>query len=650
MTAMNDFTMSLPKLKSLVRQSMGGPPISTKTSGTTGKPHHKGHEMVIGNCFCCGSRLSYPRSVPCFRCTVCLTINDLPSAKTSLIPEHIQRIEPLSVKRLRHLVEKVKREAALGHASDDLEAVSLAHKPLRLWLSHAFRNSVILNKSFQSKEEPGKDHCGFDYDEISEFYRIVYSLHKCYKEDILQASEALLKRPLRYCTSVYDCRYILIFLQNPLLADSSSKNRMFRDSFLKRIFGLLSNLKPDMQYQFVMWFTQGPYKNASVFQQKVELVNSYISVRLSRIYSHAYLGYSYTSDWKINAAAQTLALLFSANNKMNLLDGSHFYNTMVDYIDLISDFDSWEQRSTKFCFCQYPFLLSMGVKMRIMEYDARRQMEVKAREAFFSSLLSKRVFQPCLLLRVRRSHLIEDSLKQIRLNESDLKKSLRIEFIDEEGVDAGGLRKEWFLLLCRRVFDPAFSLFQTFDDGTIPILMSVATQFKAFKNGFLHVCGGNALSLFRPEEIEQLVRGSEEEIDLYQLQSVCVYDVYSNPGPDDASIHSSSTYSGRARGKPESSVIMDQQRVIQWFWSIVSEYTPDTCRRLLAFVTGSDRLPATGIASLQFRISIVGADCDRYPVAHTCFNQLCLWDYSSREKLRTKLERALYESHGFGLK
>lgn len=30
----------------------------------------------------------------------------------------------------------------------------------------------------------------------------------------------------------------------------------------------------------------------------------------------------------------------------------------------------------------------------------------------------------------------------------DLKKELRIEFIGENSVDIGGLRKEWFLLLC----------------------------------------------------------------------------------------------------------------------------------------------------------------------------------------------------------
>jgi E3 ubiquitin-protein ligase HECTD2 len=109
----------------------------------------------------------------------------------------------------------------------------------------------------------------------------------------------------------------------------------------------------------------------------------------------------------------------------------------------------------------------MGAKMNIMEYDARRQMEVKAREAFFTTVFQKRVVAPHLLLKVRRECIIEDSLTQISSNEMDVKKGLRIEFVGEDGVDAGGLRKEWFLLLCREVFDPLYGTDLLFVVGLI---------------------------------------------------------------------------------------------------------------------------------------------------------------------------------------
>ena len=40
------------------------------------------------------------------------------------------------------------------------------------------------------------------------------------------------------------------------------------------------------------------------------------------------------------------------------------------------------------------------------------------------------------------------------LNPIDLRKQLRIEFNGEEGVDEGGLQKEFFQLLVERLFDP----------------------------------------------------------------------------------------------------------------------------------------------------------------------------------------------------
>lgn len=195
----------------------------------------------------------------------------------------------------------------------------------------------------------------------------------------------------------------------------------------------------------------------------------------------------YSEDWQIRAAARVMSLLFAANNanvprkrdgilsdqrspgngvttKHNsyshgqMIPISAFYNTLLDYSDLVADFEAWESRSAKFSFCQYPFFLSIWAKIHILEYDARRQMEVKAREAFFNSILTRKAESQYLVLKVRRDCLVEDSLRGVSevvgSGREEIKKGLRIEFLGEEGVDAGGLRKEWFLLLVREVFDP----------------------------------------------------------------------------------------------------------------------------------------------------------------------------------------------------
>lgn len=35
----------------------------------------------------------------------------------------------------------------------------------------------------------------------------------------------------------------------------------------------------------------------------------------------------------------------------------------------------------------------------------------------------------------------------------------QVQFVGEPGVDAGGLEREWFLLVCRALFDPSTGLF-----------------------------------------------------------------------------------------------------------------------------------------------------------------------------------------------
>ncbi|KAH7463158.1 hypothetical protein KRP22_001765 [Phytophthora ramorum] len=66
-----------------------------------------------------------------------------------------------------------------------------------------------------------------------------------------------------------------------------------------------------------------------------------------------------------------------------------------------------------------------------------------------------------LLLKIRREAVLSESMHLLMLvPASDLRQRLRIEFIDEPGLDAGGLLREWVLLLCEQLFDESYGLFQ----------------------------------------------------------------------------------------------------------------------------------------------------------------------------------------------
>lgn len=148
----------------------------------------------------------------------------------------------------------------------------------------------------------------------------------------------------------------------------------------------------------------------------------------------------------------------------------------------------------------------------------------------------------------------------------------------------------------------------------------VKKQFDAFRKGFMQVASSDVLMLIRAEELELLAVGSKE-LDFTELRRSARYE----------------------DGFEENS------KEIQWLWEAVESFSPEEQKKFLQFATGSDRAPIRGLGSLDFVVSCAGADSDRLPSAHTCFNHLLVPRYSSKAKLASKLRAAIAESEGFGL-
>jgi len=63
------------------------------------------------------------------------------------------------------------------------------------------------------------------------------------------------------------------------------------------------------------------------------------------------------------------------------------------------------------------------------------------------------------IIRVRRTHLLEDGLAEVgRQRPRDLLKPLRVHFIGEDGIDAGGVKKEFFQLLVTELLSPDYGM------------------------------------------------------------------------------------------------------------------------------------------------------------------------------------------------
>ena len=78
-------------------------------------------------------------------------------------------------------------------------------------------------------------------------------------------------------------------------------------------------------------------------------------------------------------------------------------------------------------------------------------------------------------LRVRRDRLVADSLAALlRAQASALRRRLRVEFVGEAGVDAGGLARDWCLALSRALADPGAGLFARTARGELELVAAPA--------------------------------------------------------------------------------------------------------------------------------------------------------------------------------
>jgi len=80
---------------------------------------------------------------------------------------------------------------------------------------------------------------------------------------------------------------------------------------------------------------------------------------------------------------------------------------------------------------------------------------------YFRSQPAMRILSGQCHIKVRRSHIFEDAFAEIsRHSATDLKKRLMIKFDGEDGLDYGGLSREFFFLLSHEMFNPFYCLFE----------------------------------------------------------------------------------------------------------------------------------------------------------------------------------------------
>uniref|UniRef100_A0A8C5AGW3 HECT and RLD domain containing E3 ubiquitin protein ligase 3 n=1 Tax=Gadus morhua TaxID=8049 RepID=A0A8C5AGW3_GADMO len=458
----------------------------------------------------------------------------------------------------------------------------------------------------------------------------------------------------------------------------------------------------------------------------------------------------------ISATLKLLDKLHKVNLKAQHVDYNRFYiPDVTTLVDIQEDYLKWFLSKAEtvshaaVTLCAYPFILNAQAKTTMLQTDAELQMQMAVSGANLQNVFMLITLEPLLarnpflVLHVRRDHLVSDALRELTIySDVDLKKPLKVIFDGEEAVDAGGVTKEFFLLLLKELMDPVYGMFTHYPESNLlwfsdkcfvehnwfhligiicglaiynstvvdlhfPLVLykkllavppslddlkelsptegrslqqlldhdgddveevfclnfaitrenygltevmelipggedisvdqsnrkefveaylcyvfsgSVSELYSAFSAGFLKVCGGNILSLFQPTELMAMVVGNDN-YNWEEMEKNAVY-------------------------KGEYSATHPTVRI---FWEVFHDFPLEKKKQFLLFLTGSDRIPIHGMASLRIALQSTTAQQHYLPVAHTCYNLLDLPQYLTKDTLRRRLTQAIEQYEGFSL-
>ena len=119
----------------------------------------------------------------------------------------------------------------------------------------------------------------------------------------------------------------------------------------------------------------------------------------------------------------------------------------------------------KFTLLDYMWLFNPSSKNEIIllfnEQKKKKEFlkSVNNAQPLFGFPLLVNVKDVFLTINIRRKNLIEDALNELSRNDIKLQNPIKVKFIGEQGVDEGGVRKEFFLLFIRQIFDPNYGMF-----------------------------------------------------------------------------------------------------------------------------------------------------------------------------------------------
>ncbi|XP_067382652.1 probable E3 ubiquitin-protein ligase HERC4 [Channa argus] len=371
--------------------------------------------------------------------------------------------------------------------SEELVQKWLNHSPGRLLLEISneidlvFSSPSCLNGSFLSMSNPDHYSTSRNCSGVNmNLTRIL--LHRLIQQDhpeIAQQIAASLERNLipRLSSSPPDIEALRLYLTLPECPLFSERNN-FVTIVIPFAKSLISLKDAPLKVLGNWWSRFEP----PVFQRLVEVYKEVV-VYLLQMHKVGIPSAEQTIfNSFLNTSLRLLEILHSVSERAgHIIQYDKFYiHELDDLIDIRNDYVTWIQRQMYplghdgvVTLCRYPFVFDAQAKTTLLQTDAVIQMQMAVDQAQmqnFSSMFLPAVesVNPCLILIVRRENIVGDTMEVLRKSKNvDYKKPLKVIFVGEEAVDAGGVRKEFFLLIMKELLDPKYGMFRYYEESRL---------------------------------------------------------------------------------------------------------------------------------------------------------------------------------------
>lgn len=337
---------------------------------------------------------------------------------------------------------------------------------------------IKLKKFYDTNRD--RDICT-DIVEINHNFNSIF----CSFNEKINLNDVYYSRLLYYFFNIYS-KLLIIISMNPsfcFLESVQGDFLTFFDNFkklskkIKELEKINKGLNSNLNLSHIISFHEFKY-HKEIFSNIINNYQNFLALLLFQV------GEGEEDDYRDEKTFEVLIKFMSVfnfihqiNEKLSIVNFRDFYNDSVSkYLNVKIECKNYlnslkvkKGGEKPFSLIKYHWLFDAASKSDILytfNYHKQRTEMVNS----FSDIMNLHLNtidlrSMYLFMEVRRHNLIEDTLNFVSNPTLNFKKQLKVKFVGEQGVDEGGVKKEFFLLVIRQLFDPDYGMF-TYSEKT----------------------------------------------------------------------------------------------------------------------------------------------------------------------------------------